>query len=168
MNDVAVRSYFDGQAPLALLPGDPEANPANFEGVAQVRYDPMEMPIFAGMVGQLTKNVNKETDFANGMTATVEAVYRSGVRVRTKTGYQLVIFPWTDEWRNTFNPMRVGYANTLLKMQGAAAWSHLTLWLDVAKVDAAGYVALSRVEYDANRRYVGNPGVQNFTPASGY
>ena len=137
---------------MALLPGDPEANPANFEGVAQVRYDPMEMPIFAGMVVQLTKNVNKETDFVNGMTATVEAVYRSGVRVRTKTDYQLVIFPWTDEWRNTFNPMRVGYANTLLKMQGA-------LWLDVANVEAAGYVALSRVEYDANWQYVANPSV---------
>ena len=160
-------SYFGGQVPLALLPGDPEANPANFEGVAQVRYDPMEMPIFAGMVVQLTKNVNKETDFVNGRTATVEAVYRSGVRVRTKTGYQLVIFPWTDEWRNTFCPMRVGYANTLLKMQGAA-WSHLTLWLDVAKVEAAGYVALSRVEYDANWQYVGNPSVHHSTPASGY
>ena len=38
----------------------------------------MEMPIFAGMVVQLTKNANKETDFVNGMTATVAAVYRSG------------------------------------------------------------------------------------------
>jgi hypothetical protein len=42
---------------------------------------------------------------------------------------------------------------------------HVTLWLDVANFPAAAYVALSRVEYDAHWRYIGNPGVHHFTPA---
>ena len=37
-------------------------------------------------------------------------------------------------------PLCAGYANTLLKMQGATL-EHLTIWLDKANVEAAGYVA---------------------------
>jgi hypothetical protein len=43
----------------------------------------------------------------------------------------------------------------------------MTLWLDVANVEAAGYVALSRVQYDRDWRYVGDPSRHHFTPASG-
>jgi hypothetical protein len=32
-------------------------------------------------------------------------------------------------------------------------------YLDVPNIEAAGYVALSRVEYDANWRFVGDPSV---------
>jgi hypothetical protein len=52
----------------------------------------------------------------------------------------------------------------LHKVQGATL-DHITLWLDVANMPAAGYVALSRVEYDANWRFVGDPSVHHFTPA---
>ena len=61
---------------------------------------------------------------------------------------------------------RVGYACTLMKVQGANV-DHLTLWLDVPNVEAAGYVALSRVRRDADWQYVGDPGVHHFTPAFG-
>ena len=59
---------------------------------------------------------------------------------------------------------RNGYASTLHKVQGATL-EHITVWLDVRNMPAAAYVALSRVEFDANWRYVGNPGVHHFTPA---
>jgi len=74
--------------------------------------------------------------------------------------------PWTDEDHNVYMRMRVGYANTLMKLQGATL-DHLTLYLDVPNVEAAGYVALSRVQYDKNWRFVGDPTVHHFTPASG-
>ena len=75
-------------------------------------------------------------------------------------------YPWTDEWRNTYLPVRLAYANTLLKMQGATI-PHMTLYLDVPNIEAAGYVALSRVQHDRDWRFVGDPGVHHFTPASG-
>ena len=58
---------------------------------------------------------------------------------------------WTDDDRNTFLPMRLGYATTLLKVQGATL-AHMTIWLDVPNVEAAGYVALSRVRKDWRQR----------------
>jgi hypothetical protein len=167
VNDVALKGFFHGQMPLRVVPGDPEANPDNFEGTSQIAYEPARVPIYAGMKVMLTRNINKEVDYVNGMTATVEGVYQSGVRVRTKTGFLIMVYPWTDEWHCTFFPLRIGYANTLLKMQGATL-PHLTLYLDRPNVEAAGYVALSRVEYDANWRFVGDPGIHHFTPATGY
>ena len=38
INDIAVASFFPDQAPLAVVPGDPDANPANFRG--QEAWDP--------------------------------------------------------------------------------------------------------------------------------
>ena len=58
------------------------------------------------------------------------------------------MFPWTDpENGYAFYPMRPAYASTLMKMQGATL-SHMTIWLDTPGVEAAGYVALSRVQHD--------------------
>ena len=42
---------------------------------------------------------------------------------------------------------------------------HITVWLDVPNFPAAAYVALSRVEHDANWRFFGDPSVHHFTPA---
>ena len=83
---------------------------------------------------------------------------------RTDQGVLLAVHPWTSENRVVHFPLRLGYSSTLRKVQGATL-PHVTLWLDVANMPAAAYVALSRVEYDANWRYVGNPGVHHFTPA---
>ena len=52
-------------------------------------------------------------------------------------------------------------------MQGATL-KHLTIYLDVANIEAAGNVALSRVEHDKDWQYVGDPGSHHFTPASGW
>ena len=62
--------------------------------------------------------------------------------------------------------MRLGYVNTLHKVQSATL-DDITIWLDVPHVEAAGYVALSRVREDAHWCFIGNPSVHHFTPASG-
>jgi hypothetical protein len=152
---------------LTTVYGDPEANPENFDGTKQVSWDATPIPLYVGMRVMLTKNLNKDVDFVNGMTAIVEGYYASGVRVKTSTGYIVSVYPWTDEWHNTFLPMRIGYANTLLKMQGATI-KHMTIYLDVPNIEAAGYVALSRVEHDRDWQFVGDPSVHHFTPATGY
>ena len=54
-----------------------------------------------------------------------------------------MIYPWTNENRVTSYPFRLGYATTLHKVQGATL-DHITLWLDIANVEAAAYVALYR------------------------
>ena len=167
VNGIALQHFFHGQAPIATVPADPEANPDNFQGSQQVSWDPLPMPVFIGMRVMFTKNINKAADYVNGMEGIVKGCYHSGVRVETQTGHVVVAYPWTDEWRNRYLPIRPAYANTLLKLQGATI-EHMTLYLDVANIEAAGYVALSRVQHDRDWRFVGDPGVHHFTPASGY
>jgi hypothetical protein len=167
VNEVAVKHLFAGQQPVCVVPADPESNPSNYFGTTKIAFDPMPMRVFLGMHVMMTRNINKECDFVNGMMGRVEGVYNSGVRVRTDTGFEIMIYPWTDESRNVFYPFRIGYANTLMKMQGSTL-KHLTIWLDKANVEAAGYVALSRVELDANWQFVGDPTVHHFTPAGWY
>ena len=125
----------------------------------------IEIPIHLGMRLTFTRNINKEMDFVNGMSCVVLGVHKAGLRVRTDTNHIVCVYPWTDEWKTCFYPVRIGYAHTLMKMQGATL-KDMTVWLDVANVEAAAYVALSRVEYDANWRFVGNPTVHHFTPAT--
>ena len=168
VNEVALKHFFGGQMPLMTVPGDPEANPDNFEGSKQIAWEPLQMPVYVGMRVALTRNIDKAADYVNGMTAFVTGVYRSGVHVQTATGYRPMVYPWTDkEYGQSFFPMRPGYATTLLKIQGATL-EHLTIYLDVANVEAAGYVALSRVRKDADWQFVGDPGVHHFTPATGW
>ena len=69
VNEMALRSLFEGQTPLDVISGDPEASPANFRGTRQVDNAPNPVPIFIGMRVALTRNVNKEMDFVNGMGA---------------------------------------------------------------------------------------------------
>jgi hypothetical protein len=111
-----------------------------------------------------TRNIDKAHDFVNGMGARVLGMNQYGIRVRTDTGRALVVYPWTDEAGVTYFPIRLGYATTLARVQGATV-AHMTVWLDVPNVEAAGYVALSRVRKDAHWRFVGDPTVHHFTPA---
>ena len=58
----------------------------------------LEMPLYKGMRLHITRNINKEADFINGMEATIEA-YDAGsscIHVVTKTGRHLAIYPITD------------------------------------------------------------------------
>jgi hypothetical protein len=166
MNAHALKYFYGDEQPLAVVPGDPEANAENFYGSMQVYSWPAQVPIHIGMRVTLTRNINKDMDFVNGMSATVIAVHEHGIKVLTKTGKTPVIYPWTDEWHNTFLPLRLGYATTLHKIQGATL-AHLTLYLDVPNIEAAAYVALSRVQYDVQWRFVGSMTRHHFTPASG-
>jgi len=165
VNNAALKSMFHGQVPLRWVQGDPDANPNNFQGTTQVAWEPVSIPIYIGMRVMFTRNVNKETDYVNGMGAVVEGVSDAGVRVITDTGYHVMVFPWTDDYHNVYLPMRVAYASTLLKLQGATL-RHLTIFLDVPNIEAAGYVALSRVKHDRDWRFVGDPGRHHFTPAA--
>ncbi len=71
---------------------------------------------------------------------------------------------YTDDYGVRAYPFRLGYASTLHKVQGATL-GHITLWLDLPNMPAAGYVALSRVREDRNWRFIGNPSRHHFTPA---
>ena len=128
---------------------------------------PLQLPIYVGARVTLTRNVDKARDFVNGMAATVMGMKKSSVVVQTKTGQVLTVFPFRDEDTGGLPclPLRLGYATTLQKIQGATL-EHATIWLDVVNIEAAGYVALSRVRRDADWRFIGHLTPHHFTPAS--
>ena len=164
LNGFAVEALFGASHPVAMVPSDPESNVDNYEKGKKVRDDPAAIPIYAGMKVILTKNLNKAVGFVNGMGAQVLGMDRGNIIVKTDQGRRLAIHPWTSEEKVVHFPLRMGYASTLHKVQGATL-AHITVYLDVPNMPAAAYVALSRVEKDANWRFVGDPGVHHFTPA---
>jgi hypothetical protein len=167
VNRMARDHFVQGAEVLGEFPGDPEANVDNYAGSSQVGWAPCRLRVFKGLRVSLTKNLNKKMDFVNGMGATVVGASRRGVRVVTDTRRFLVIFPWTDENKIAFLPMRLGYATTLMKMQGSEV-EHMTMWLDAPDIEAAAYVALSRVRTDAAWRFVGDPSRHHFMPSATY
>eukprot|EP00438_Fugacium_kawagutii_P025799 Skav209824 [mRNA] locus=scaffold2424:121002:121373:+ [translate_table: standard] len=118
----------------------------------------------------LTRNVNKEADFVNGMSCTVENYDSASkcLHVVTKTGRQLAVYPMTDYVPDcgyvTAYPVRPGYAGAMHKLQGAEL-EHITVWLDIKNAKAAGYVALSRVQTDNDYLLGGVVTVKHFRPA---
>ncbi|CAE7229696.1 unnamed protein product [Symbiodinium pilosum] len=175
LNDLAVQALYADAAPLCYVPGDYESNVGNYDHAGQlVDCEPLQVPIYQGMRVTLTCNLQKEQNFVNGMSCTVLGVQRNSVLVRTQCGNVLSVFPYTDDEivihgqqrRATYLPLRLGYAVTLMKVQGATL-QHITLWLDVPNVEAAAYVALSRVQHDKDWRFLGHLTRRHFTPASG-
>ena len=175
LNDLAVRALYGDAAPLCFVPGDYESNVDNYDEFGQlVDCQPLHLPVHEGMRVTLTRNVQKEQNFVNGMRGVVLAVQRSSVLVLTHCGNVVSVFPYTDDEiiiagerrRVTYLPMRLGYATNLQKIQGATL-EHVTVWLDVPNVEAAAYAALSRVQYDENWRFIGHVTRHHFTPASG-
>jgi hypothetical protein len=171
INDLAVRAKFPRRAPLAELDADVETNPDNYEGgrlrpLQELR--PLRMPVHKGMQVYLTRNVRKDTDFVNGMKATVDRYHAptQGLWVVTETGHRNVIWPWTDTdlGNHTYYPVRPGYASTVLKFQGAEL-RHATLFLDAANVPGAAYTAMSRVSYGNQCLIGGQVTRQHFMPA---
>ena len=116
---------------------------------------PAEIDVYAGLRVVLTRNINKEQHYVNGMVAEVEQfdAARRCLLVMTESGRRLTVYPFTDtdvpknQRPVTYYPIRVGYAGTIHKYQGATL-SHVTLWLDRKHTKAAAYVALSRVARD--------------------
>ena len=129
-----------------------------------------EMPLYKGMRLHITRNINKEADFINGMEATVEAydAMSKCIHVVTKTRRHLAIYPITDYVEDsgyvTAYPLRPGYASTVHKLQGAEL-EHITIWLDRKFAKAAGYVAMSRVQHDTDYLLGGKLTRKHFTPA---
>ena len=164
LNSLCLDYLYSEEIPIAVLPSDPESNIENFWGSTMMREDPLEMCVFIGMRVMLTKNLNKAIGFVNGMGATVLGMDNDNMVVRTDQGRRISVHPWKSESGMMHYPFRLGYASTLHKVQGATL-PHITLWLDVRNMPAAAYVALSRVEYDANWKFLGNPGVEHFTSA---
>ena len=89
------------------------------------------------------------------------------LHVVTATGKSLAVFQYTDpcpEARNaSFFPIRLGYASTIYKMQGAEL-PHVTIYLDVPGSRAAAYVAMSRVKSDDDYLLGGHYAKQHFLP----
>ena len=75
------------------------------------------------------------------------------LEVVTKTKERLAIHLYTEDvdghGRVTYFPVRLGYACTVQKVQGAML-DRVALWLDAVGYRAAAHVALSRVEVDEN------------------
>ena len=156
---------------MVTLPGDVELNPENyFEGKFRTdrRPKPCDVHIFKGMFLYLTKNVRKDDDYVNGMRCIVEGWYedKGMLRVKTKTGQRLAITPWTDvdKGKVTYFPIRLGYASTIHKVQGDE-FEHITIFLDVPHMPAAGYTALSRVATRNDYLLGGHVTADHFTPA---
>eukprot|EP00959_Pyramimonas_sp_CCMP1952_P387597 8123100-Pyramimonas_sp.AAC.1 len=126
----------------------------------------LETSVFENMRVVLTKNLNKEAGYVNGMGGVVVGMTGDAVVVRTDQGRLISVYPWTSEKHVVHYPMRLGYATTLHKVQGATL-NHVTLWLDLAGMPAAAYVALSRVRRGADWRIMGQTTVHHFTPAQG-
>lgn len=164
INSLVQNVLFEHEHPLDVIPADPESNPDNFVGAKMVWSEPSQLTIYAGMKVTLTKNENKKVGFVNGMGATVLGMENGNLVVRTDQGTRLMVHPIHDEKLQASFPVRLGYASTLHKVQGATL-KHITLYLDTPDVPAAAYVALSRVEKDVDWRYIGKPFVHHFTPA---
>ena len=128
------------------------------------------MKVYPGMRVHITRNVNKEADFINGMEARVEGYDPKSrcVHVKTKTGRHLAVYPITDYVKEcgyvTAYPMRPGYATTIHKLQGAEL-PHITIWLDIKQAKAAAYVAISRVQRDEDYLLGGIVSRWHFVPA---
>ena len=117
---------------------------------------PSDVPIYVGLRLVLTRNIDKENHFVNGMVCTVEGFdqRRRSLIVMTESNRRLAVYPFTDtdvpqghQKSMVYYPIRIGYAGTVYKYQGATL-PHVTLWLDRPHTRAAAYVALSRVARD--------------------
>eukprot|EP00973_Karenia_brevis_P012234 1660719-Karenia_brevis.AAC.1 len=103
--------------------------------------DPCPIPVHIGMRVTLTKNLNKEWHFVNGMGATVTHMGSNGIQVRTDIGNTLWVCPYTDDYisihgeqrRAVYFPVRLGYSTTLMKVQGATL-EHMIFWYDVRRI----------------------------------
>eukprot|EP00913_Durusdinium_trenchii_P012784 g12002.t1 len=175
VNDLAVQVLFRDRhkRSLGTVPCDYEAKVANYTTTGQLRAGPLEaagVDIFEGQRLFLTRNLDKENGFVNGMPAIVEGYDARSkcLHVVTKLGTSLAVHLYTEEveghGRVTYFPVRVGYAGTVQKIQGATL-PHITVWLDRPGCRAAAYVALSRVQQDDHYALAGKIGTKHFIPA---
>ena len=162
MNDLSIWTLFTTRRKreLATLPVDWESNAENYDEQNNIAKghapQPLHMKLYRGMRVHLCRNMNKKADFVNGMEATV------------MDNDPLAVYPISEYVPEcgsvTAYPMRPGYASTIHQLQGAEL-RHITVWLDVAFMKAARYVALSRVQRDSNYLIGGRVSQRHFIPA---
>lgn len=143
--------------PLTEIPADYEDNAENFNDQSKLRQDqapvPSRIQVHRGLRVVLTKNLDKQKHFVNGMSCRVISFDpdSKAIIVATQTKQKLAIYPYTDKnvpvKAIVYYPLRLGYAGTVYKFQGAEL-PHVTVWLDRQGVRAAAYVAISRVRRD--------------------
>lgn len=159
INQHAVQVLFEekGIRPLTEIPADYEDNAENFNDQSKLRQDqapvPSRIQVYRGLRVVLTKNLDKQKHFVNGMSCRVISFDpdSKAIIVATQTKQKLAIYPYTDKnvpvKAIVYYPLRLGYAGTVYKFQGAEL-PHVTVWLDRQGVRAAAYVAISRVRRD--------------------
>ena len=177
LNALALEAFFTHRhkAPIGSVLLDYEANLENYDPATNKlksgRLAGAQTEVFEGMRIFLTKNMDKENDFVNGMAATVQAYDSSSkcLEVLTRTGQRLAVYMVSHELedgrRVTCFPVRLGYARTIPKVQGMTL-QHVTIWLDSIACRAAAYVAMSRLQRDEEYLIAGGPLTpKHFAPA---
>ena len=174
-NELAMEAFFEHQHKKPLGQGlfDYEANLENYDEKnklkdGQLRGAPSQ--IYQDMRVYLTKNVDKEHGFVNGMAATVVEYDEASkcLLVKTRLGQLLAVHMVCNELQDgrrvSCFPVRIGYACTIPKVQGMTL-PHVTIWLDSICCRAAAYVAMSRVAADDDYLIAGAVTPKHFVPA---
>ena len=140
VNDLAVQVLFRDRhrRSLSQVPFDYESNVKNYTAKGKLKAGPLEpasTEIFEGQRVFLTRNLDKENGFVNGMPAIIEGYDPRSkcLHVVTKLGKSLAVHLYTEDveghGRITHFPVRLGCAGTVQKIQGATL-PHVTVWLD--------------------------------------
>ena len=176
VGETAAEALLGRRKVLAVVPGDYDGNAANFDKQGKlkegVKPEPAPVHLRRGLRLHLTRNLDKEGDFVNGMEAeVVDFDARSQcLSVRTKTGKPIPVYLYTDPdpkaQKATFFPIRLGYACTVYKMQGSEL-DHVTIYLDRPGAKAHAYVAMSRVRTDGDYLFGGKYTKEYFLPSDG-
>ncbi|CAK8991184.1 ATP-dependent DNA helicase PIF1 (DNA repair and recombination helicase PIF1) [Durusdinium trenchii] len=175
VNELAIQVLFKDRhkTPLGEIPVDFDTNPDNYladGSLKKGKLHPKMIQVYQGERLFLTKNLDKENGFVNGMSAIVHDYDPASqcLSVITKMGKMLAVHLYTEEIQDHGNvtsfPIRLGYATTIPKIQGATV-PHITVWLDRPGCRAAAYVALSRVERAAHYLIAGKARPAHFVPA---
>ena len=175
INRLALEAEYPNYPPLDTVDADVESNPNNWtkgpDGAQVLKEDhllkPTELPIFKGAQVCFTRNVRKDIDYVNGMDATVVDYHpeSKAIEVMTATKHRVMVWKWSDMDKGglAYYPLKAGYADTIMKYQGAEL-EHVTVFLDAEKVPGAAYTALSRVSYGDNVLIGGNVTAAHFQP----
>ena len=174
-NNLAVEAFFEDRhkAPIGNILLDYESNLDNYDDSGKLKTGRLlgaPTNIYCGLRVFLTKNMDKQADFVNGMAATIEAYdpHSKCLEVLTRTGKRLAVHMVTTELedgrRVSSFPVRLGYACTIPKVQGMTL-PHITLWLDTPCCRAGAYVAMSRVSKDQDYLIAGPVTPKHFMPA---
>jgi hypothetical protein len=172
LNSLAIEAKYPRRAPIIVIGGDLESNPANYDEnkrlLPERSLQPLRLPIHVGMQVYMTRNVRKDCDYVNGMRCTVESydAERNALRVITATGRRVAIVSIPDDkYKNKYYfPVRPGYASTILRFQGAEL-PFVIVWIDVPHVPAAAYTAMSRVKFKKHCLVGGALTADHFTPS---